>query len=70
MLSNTQLNLCKLRLSQKFYIIKTFNDPNLLNRKSEFVNACRHQGTVLKGIDAVRKATQWIDILTYYSGPV
>ena len=36
-LSKTQLNFCKLYLSEKFYIIKLLNDPNLLNKKSELV---------------------------------
>ena len=33
-LSKTQLNFRKLCLSEKFYIIKSLNDPNLLNKKS------------------------------------
>ena len=32
-LSKTQLNFCKLCLSEKFSIIKSLNDPNLLNKK-------------------------------------
>ena len=39
-LSKTQLNFCKLCQSKKFYIIKSLNDPNLLNNKSELVNTC------------------------------
>ena len=46
-LSKTQLNFCKLCLSEKFYIIKSLNDPNLLNKKSELVNTCRHQSKLL-----------------------
>ena len=46
-LSKTQLNICKLCLSEKFYIIKSLNDPNLLNKKSELVNTCRHQSKLL-----------------------
>ena len=46
-LSKTQLNFCKLCLSDKFYIIKSLNDPNLLNKKSELVNTCRHQSKLL-----------------------
>ena len=42
-----QLNICKLCLSEKFYIIKSLNDPNLLNKKSELVNTCRHQSKLL-----------------------
>ena len=58
-LSKTQLNFCKLCFSEKFYIIKSLNDPNLLNKKSELVNTCRHQSklllTSLKKIDTVRE---------------
>ena len=32
-LSKTQLNFCQLCLSEKLYIIKSLNDPNLLNKK-------------------------------------
>ena len=46
-LSKTQLNFCKLCLSEKFYIIKSLNDPNLLNKKSELVNTCPHQSKLL-----------------------
>ena len=46
-LSKTQLNFCKLYLSEKFYIIKSLNDPNLHNKKSELVNTCRHQSKLL-----------------------
>ena len=46
-LSTTQLNFCKLCLSERFYIIKSLNDPNLLNEKSELVNNCRHQSKLL-----------------------
>ena len=46
-LSKIQLNFCKLCLSEKFYIIKSLNDPNLLNKKSELVNTCRHQSKLL-----------------------
>ena len=46
-LSKMQLIFCKLCLSEKFYIIKSLNDPNLLNKKSELVNTCRHQSKLL-----------------------
>ena len=45
--SKTQLNVCKLCLSEKFYIIKSLNGPNLLNKKSELANTCRHQSKLL-----------------------
>ena len=47
MLSKTQLNFCKLCLSEKFYIIKSLNERNLLNKKSELVDTCRHQSKLL-----------------------
>ena len=40
-LSKTQLHFCKLGLSEKFYIIKSLNDLNLLNKKSALVNTRR-----------------------------
>ena len=46
-LSKTQLNFSKLCLSEKFYIIKSSNDLNLLNKKFELVNTCRHQSKLL-----------------------
>ena len=46
-LPKTQSNFCKLFLFEKFYIIKSLNGPNLLNKKSELVNACRHQSKLL-----------------------
>ena len=46
-LSKTQLNFCKLCLSEKFYIIKSLNDSNLLNKISKLVNTCRHQSKLL-----------------------
>ena len=44
-LSKTRLNFCELCLSEKFCIIKSLNDPNLLI--SELVNTCRHQSKLL-----------------------
>ena len=46
-LSKTQLNFCKLCLSEEFYIITSMNDPNLLKKKSELVNTCNHQSKLL-----------------------
>ena len=47
-LSKTQLNVSKLNLSEKFYIIKSLNDPNFLNKKSELVNPCHESKLLLK----------------------
>ena len=38
---------CKLCLMEKYWIIKSFNNPNLLNKKSEMINKCRHQNRIL-----------------------
>ena len=38
---------CKLCLMEKYCIIKYFHDPNLLNKKSELINKCRHQNKIL-----------------------
>ena len=46
-LSKTKLNFCILCLSKKLYVIKSLNDPNLLNKKSELVNTGRHQSNLL-----------------------
>ena len=48
MLSKTQLKFCKLCLSEKFYIIKSLNDPNLHNKQSEFVSTCHQSKLLLK----------------------
>ena len=36
-------NYCKLCLREKFYIIESLDNKNLLNTKSELVSKCRHQ---------------------------
>ena len=36
-----KLNLCKLCLREKYYIINAFGNPSLLYKRSEFVNNCR-----------------------------
>ena len=40
-------NYCKLCLTEKFYITASLDDENLLNKKSELVNKCRHQKKLL-----------------------
>ena len=59
------LNFCKLCLSEKFYIIKSLNGPNLLNKKSKLVNTCRHRTKLL--LKSLKKNQysegKWIDIL-------
>ena len=34
-------------LTEKYHLIEYFNDIRLLNKKSEFINACRHQSKLL-----------------------
>jgi len=50
---NPQSNYCKLCLNEKFYIINSLEDVNLLNSKSEFISGCRHQNNML--LKSVRK---------------
>ena len=39
---NANLIMCKLCLTEKLWIINHINDNNMLNKKSELVNKCRH----------------------------
>ena len=34
-------------LTEKFYIIQSLDDKNLLNKKLEIMNKCRHQNKLL-----------------------
>ena len=45
--SKTRINFCLLCLTEKLKIIDVFDDPRLLNKKSELVNTCRHQNKLL-----------------------
>ena len=40
-------NYCKLCLTEKFYVIESLADKNLLSKKSELVSKCRHQNKLL-----------------------
>ena len=40
-------NYCKLCLTEKFFIIKSLDDCNLLNKRSALVSKCRHQNKLL-----------------------
>ena len=42
-----KINYCPLCLTEKYHLIEYFNDIRLLNKKSEFINACRHQSKLL-----------------------
>ena len=43
----TKINYCPLCLTEKYHLIEYFNDICLLNKKSEFINACTHQSKLL-----------------------
>ena len=45
--SDPKINFCKLCLTEKVLIINVLNDTHLLNKKSELINACRHQNKFL-----------------------
>ena len=45
--SKVSPNYCKLCLREKFYIIKSLDDCNLLKKRSELVSKCRHQNKFL-----------------------
>ena len=42
-----RIDCCKLCLSEKLFIIKSFDNNQLLNKKSELVNTCRHKNKLL-----------------------
>ena len=44
---HAKVNYCPLRLTEKYHLIEYFNDIRLLNKKSEFINSCRHQSKLL-----------------------
>ena len=45
--SKTVANYCKLCLTERFYIIQSLDDKNVLNQKSELVNKCRNENNLL-----------------------
>ena len=46
-LSKTTSEFCKLYLVEKLYILNALGDERCLNKKSEFINKCRHQNKLL-----------------------
>ena len=42
-----RMDCCKLCLTEKLLIIKSFHNNQLLNKKSELVNTCRHKNKLL-----------------------
>ena len=45
---STKINYCPLCLTEKYHLTEYFNDIRSLNKKSEFINACRHQSKLLR----------------------
>ena len=45
--SDTNINFCKLCLTEKMFIINALNGSQLLNKNSELINTCRHQNKLL-----------------------
>ena len=43
----TKIDRCPLCLAEKLHLIEYFNDFRLLNKRSEFINHCRHQNKLL-----------------------
>ena len=41
------IDCCKLCLTEKLFIIKSFDNNRLLNKISELVNTCRHKNKLL-----------------------
>ena len=42
-----KMAFAKLYLTEKFWLLKHFNDKHLLNKKSEFISKCRHENKLL-----------------------
>ena len=45
--SKATSSFCKLCLTEKLLILNTLGDDNCLNKKTEFINKCRHQNKLL-----------------------
>ena len=45
--SDTEINFCILCLTEKVFIINALNDNQLLNKRSELINTCRHGNKLL-----------------------
>ena len=43
----TKIDRCPLCLAEKLHLIEYFDDIRLLNKRSEFINQCRHQNKLL-----------------------
>ena len=56
-----KIGVCKLCLTEKFWLLKYFNNKHLLNKKSEFISNCRHKNHLL--VKSVEKG--WFYLLFY-----
>ena len=45
--SSTHFNFCKLCLTETYFILNALGHCRLLNKKSKFVNKCRHENKLL-----------------------
>ena len=45
--SDTKINFCILCLTEKVFTINALNDSQLLNKRSELINTCRHGNKLL-----------------------
>ena len=45
--STPNKSFCKLCLMEKLFIIKSLDDNNMLNKRSELISKCRHQNKTL-----------------------
>ena len=39
--------VCKLWLTEKYWLLKNFKDKHVLNKKSKFISKCRHENKLL-----------------------
>ena len=39
--------VCRLYLTENLWLLKNFNDVNLLNKKSEFISKCSYENKLL-----------------------
>ena len=39
--------VCRLRLTETLWLLKHFNDVNLLNKKSKFISKCRYENKLV-----------------------
>ena len=42
-----KINYCPLCFTEKYHLIEYFDEIRLLNKKSTFINACRHKSELL-----------------------